>query len=108
MKLCFLASAGSCPFFACLPAVDVGLDLHPTATKSSISYNKRYVDYTTTTHTASTTPHRTTPTTPLAHDTPGRIYITANSGARIGMAESLKKRFKVAWADPSDPTLGYR
>lgn len=24
------------------------------------------------------------------------------------MAESLKKRFKVAWADPSDPTLGYR
>lgn len=24
------------------------------------------------------------------------------------MAESLKKRFKVSWADPSDPTLGYR
>lgn len=37
-----------------------------------------------------------------------RIYIAANSGARIGMAESLKKRFKVAWADPTDPTLGYR
>lgn len=37
-----------------------------------------------------------------------RVYIAANSGARIGMAESLKKRFKVAWADPSDPTLGYR
>ncbi|CAN0056901.1 unnamed protein product, partial [Hapterophycus canaliculatus] len=24
------------------------------------------------------------------------------------MAESLKKLFKVSWADPSDPTLGYR
>ncbi|CAN0461521.1 unnamed protein product, partial [Discosporangium mesarthrocarpum] len=37
-----------------------------------------------------------------------RIYLAANSGARIGMAESLKKHFRVAWADPEDPTLGYR
>ncbi len=36
-----------------------------------------------------------------------RIFLAANSGARIGMAESLKRRFKVAWTNEEDPTLGY-
>jgi hypothetical protein len=28
-----------------------------------------------------------------------RIYISANSGARIGVAEEIKHLFKVAWID---------
>lgn len=32
-----------------------------------------------------------------------RIYISANSGARIGLAEEIKSLFNVAWEDPSDP-----
>lgn len=32
-----------------------------------------------------------------------RIYISANSGARIGLAEEIKHMFQVAWIDPSDP-----
>lgn len=32
-----------------------------------------------------------------------RIYIAANSGARIGLAEEIKHMFQVAWIDPSDP-----
>ena len=44
-----------------------------------------------------------------------RVYIAANSGARIGLAQELKALFKVAWVDPSAPdkvrllpvTLGY-
>lgn len=32
-----------------------------------------------------------------------RIYIAANSGARIGLAEELRHMFHVAWNDPSDP-----
>ncbi len=36
-----------------------------------------------------------------------RLYLAANSGARIGMAESIKRRFKVAWTNEDDPTLGY-
>uniref|UniRef100_A0A7N9AQT6 acetyl-CoA carboxylase n=1 Tax=Mastacembelus armatus TaxID=205130 RepID=A0A7N9AQT6_9TELE len=32
-----------------------------------------------------------------------RIYIAANSGARIGLAEEIKHMFQVAWLDPSDP-----
>lgn len=32
-----------------------------------------------------------------------RIYIAANSGARIGLAEEVKHMFQVAWIDPSDP-----
>lgn len=32
-----------------------------------------------------------------------RIYIAANSGARIGLAEELRHMFNVAWIDPSDP-----
>jgi acetyl-CoA carboxylase/biotin carboxylase 1 len=36
-----------------------------------------------------------------------RLYFAANSGARIGMADSIKKKFKVSWVNPDDPTLGY-
>lgn len=32
-----------------------------------------------------------------------RIYISANSGARIGLAEEIKHMFQVAWIDPLDP-----
>ncbi|XP_075070318.1 acetyl-CoA carboxylase 2 isoform X2 [Mixophyes fleayi] len=37
-----------------------------------------------------------------------RIYIAANSGARIGLAEELRHMFHVAWNDPSDPYKGFR
>lgn len=29
-------------------------------------------------------------------------------GARIGMAESLKKLFRVCWSDSSDPSKGFK
>lgn len=29
-----------------------------------------------------------------------RVYISVNSGARIGLAEEVKGLFKVAWEDP--------
>ena len=32
-----------------------------------------------------------------------RIYIAANSGARIGLAEEIRHMFHVAWQDPTDP-----
>lgn len=32
-----------------------------------------------------------------------RIYISANSGARIGLAEEVKSLFRVAWVDPEEP-----
>ncbi|MBN3304222.1 ACACA carboxylase, partial [Amia calva] len=32
-----------------------------------------------------------------------RIYIAANSGARIGLAEEIRHMFHVAWQDPADP-----
>uniref|UniRef100_A0A8B9ULN2 acetyl-CoA carboxylase n=1 Tax=Anas zonorhyncha TaxID=75864 RepID=A0A8B9ULN2_9AVES len=32
-----------------------------------------------------------------------RVYIAANSGARIGFAEEIKHMFQVAWVDPEDP-----
>ena len=32
-----------------------------------------------------------------------RIYISANSGARIGLADEVKSVFKVAWVDPATP-----
>lgn len=32
-----------------------------------------------------------------------RIYVSANSGARIGLAEEIKHMFQVAWIDPRDP-----
>ncbi|KAJ1549144.1 acetyl-coenzyme-A carboxylase [Cladochytrium tenue] len=37
-----------------------------------------------------------------------RIYISANSGARIGLAEEVMSRFKVCWVDPSSPTKGFK
>lgn len=36
-----------------------------------------------------------------------RLYIAANSGARIGLAESVKKTFKVAFKDPRKPENGF-
>jgi acetyl-CoA carboxylase/biotin carboxylase 1 len=37
-----------------------------------------------------------------------RIYLSANSGARIGMAEELIPHFSVAWKDPAKPEAGFR
>ncbi|EFX86656.1 hypothetical protein DAPPUDRAFT_222043 [Daphnia pulex] len=37
-----------------------------------------------------------------------RIYIAANSGARIGLAEEIKHLFRVAWVDNSDPEKGFK
>ncbi|XP_055374657.1 acetyl-CoA carboxylase [Condylostylus longicornis] len=37
-----------------------------------------------------------------------RIYISANSGARMGLAEELKSMFKVAWEDPEEPDKGFK
>ncbi|KAA8490458.1 Acetyl-CoA carboxylase 2 [Porphyridium purpureum] len=36
-----------------------------------------------------------------------RIYLSSNSGARIGLVESLKPMFKVQFRDESNPTLGF-
>ncbi len=36
-----------------------------------------------------------------------RLYVAANSGARIGLAESVKKLFKVAFKDPTKPENGF-
>lgn len=32
-----------------------------------------------------------------------KIYLAANSGARMGLAEEIKQIFQVAWVDPEDP-----
>ncbi|XP_016148011.1 acetyl-CoA carboxylase [Sinocyclocheilus grahami] len=37
-----------------------------------------------------------------------RIYIAANSGARIGLAEEIRHMFHVAWQDPADPYKGFQ
>jgi acetyl-CoA carboxylase/biotin carboxylase 1 len=37
-----------------------------------------------------------------------RLYIACNSGARIGLIESLKPLFKVAWNDEKDPAKGFK
>lgn len=37
-----------------------------------------------------------------------RIYLAANSGAKLGIAEELIPLFRVAWNDPSDPTKGFQ
>ncbi|KAM7345539.1 acetyl-CoA carboxylase isoform 1-T1 [Cochliomyia hominivorax] len=37
-----------------------------------------------------------------------RIYISVNSGARIGLAEEVKAMFKVAWEDPEEPDKGFK
>lgn len=36
-----------------------------------------------------------------------RIYLSANSGARLGVAEELVPLFNVAWNDPEEPTKGF-
>lgn len=36
-----------------------------------------------------------------------RIFIAANSGARIGLSESVRGRFKVAFKEPSSPESGF-
>jgi len=37
-----------------------------------------------------------------------RLYLAANSGARIGMAQSLKSLFQVCWTDERDPQRGFK
>ncbi|XP_029649542.1 acetyl-CoA carboxylase-like isoform X2 [Octopus sinensis] len=37
-----------------------------------------------------------------------RIYLAANSGARIGLAEEIKHLFRVAWVDQIDPNKGFK
>ncbi|XP_068461041.1 acetyl-CoA carboxylase isoform X2 [Clinocottus analis] len=37
-----------------------------------------------------------------------RIYVAANSGARIGLAEEIKHMFQVAWIDPTDVYKGFK
>lgn len=36
-----------------------------------------------------------------------RVYLSANSGARIGIAEELVPLFQVSWKDPNDSTKGF-
>jgi len=36
-----------------------------------------------------------------------RLYVAANSGARIGLSDSVKKSFKVAFKDPLKPENGF-
>ena len=36
-----------------------------------------------------------------------RVFISCNSGARIGLVDDLKPKFKVAWKDESNPLLGF-
>lgn len=36
------------------------------------------------------------------------VFISANSGARIGLDEQLKAAFKAAWINPQDPGLGFK
>ncbi|KAL8514106.1 hypothetical protein ACS0TY_013288 [Phlomoides rotata] len=36
------------------------------------------------------------------------IYLAANSGARIGVAEEVKSCFKVGWSDETDPERGFQ
>ncbi len=37
-----------------------------------------------------------------------RIYLAANSGARIGIAKEVLAALNVAWEDPADPEKGFR
>jgi acetyl-CoA carboxylase/biotin carboxylase 1 len=36
-----------------------------------------------------------------------RLFVAANSGARIGLAEGVKKTFRVAFKNPANPELGF-
>ena len=35
-----------------------------------------------------------------------RVYIAANTGARIGLVDEVKSKFRVQWKDPLNPTSG--
>ena len=37
-----------------------------------------------------------------------RIYLAANSGARIGLAEEVKDKYRVEWTEPSQPEKGFK
>ncbi|XP_033221569.1 acetyl-CoA carboxylase isoform X2 [Belonocnema kinseyi] len=37
-----------------------------------------------------------------------RIYFSANSGARIGLAEEVKALFKISWEDEKEPEKGFK
>jgi acetyl-CoA carboxylase/biotin carboxylase 1 len=37
-----------------------------------------------------------------------RIFLSANSGARIGLVEDLKKLYRIAWTDDSNPDKGFK
>lgn len=37
-----------------------------------------------------------------------RIYLSANSGARIGLSREILSLFKIAWEDPNDPERGFK
>jgi hypothetical protein len=37
-----------------------------------------------------------------------RIYLAANSGARIGIAREFLPMFKIAWEDDQDPEKGFK
>lgn len=37
-----------------------------------------------------------------------RIYISANSGARLGFADELMDKFQICWNHPSDPSKGIK
>jgi acetyl-CoA carboxylase / biotin carboxylase 1 len=37
-----------------------------------------------------------------------RIYLSANSGARLGLAEEIMPHFQVAWNEPSKPEAGFK
>lgn len=36
-----------------------------------------------------------------------RIFLSCNSGARIGLVEELKGKFQIAWKDPNAPAMGF-
>ncbi|KAJ2555299.1 acetyl-coenzyme-A carboxylase [Coemansia sp. RSA 1933] len=36
-----------------------------------------------------------------------RVYLSANSGARIGLAEEIRELFRPSWRDDSDPAQGF-
>jgi acetyl-CoA carboxylase/biotin carboxylase 1 len=35
------------------------------------------------------------------------VFISCNSGARIGLVDELKPKFKVAWKDDQNPAVGF-
>ena len=37
-----------------------------------------------------------------------RLYLAANSGARIGMAQSLRAMFNICWSDDTDASKGFK